>query len=37
MKFKEIKQLVANYINWYNTKRIQKRLHWKTPAEASAK
>ena len=37
MKFSEIKQLVSEYINWYNIKRIQKRLHWNAPAEASAK
>jgi len=35
MKFEEIKEVIKEYIDWYNNKRIQKRLQWKTPAEAS--
>lgn len=30
----ELKAKIDWYINWYNTRRIQKRLNWKTPAEA---
>ncbi len=36
MTLNEIILIVNDYINWYNTKRIQKRLQWKTPASASA-
>ncbi len=36
MTLNEIIPIVNDYINWYNTKRIQKRLQWKTPASASA-
>lgn len=36
MKMEDIVKLIDEYITWYNTKRIQKRLQWKTPAEASA-
>lgn len=35
MNFKEIHNHIKWYINWYNSKRIQKRLNWKTPAYAS--
>ncbi len=35
MKIEEIKKHVDWYINWYNTKRIQSRLQWKTPTEVS--
>ncbi len=36
MSIDEIKKHISWYIDWYNTKRIQKRLQWKTPASASA-
>lgn len=36
MKYEQIVPIISDYINWYNTKRIQSRLQWKTPAEASA-
>ena len=32
----EIEKHITWYVNWYNTKRIQKRLQWKAPADASA-
>ena len=36
MKLEEIRNLITQYIKWYNTNRIQKRLHWKAPTEVSA-
>ncbi|WP_144416187.1 IS3 family transposase [Spiroplasma turonicum] len=36
MKFDEIYKHINLYINWYNNKRIQKVLNWKTPARDSA-
>ncbi|WP_198514020.1 DDE-type integrase/transposase/recombinase [Williamsoniiplasma luminosum] len=36
MGLEEIHKHIAEYIEWYNSKRIQKRLNWKTPAYASA-
>ncbi|PPE05799.1 IS3 family transposase [Williamsoniiplasma lucivorax] len=36
MKFNEIHKYISEYIEWYNFKRKQKVLNWKTPASASA-
>ncbi|ATZ17139.1 transposase [Williamsoniiplasma luminosum] len=36
MKFDEIYKCISEYIEWYNFKRKQKILNWKTPASASA-
>ncbi len=36
MSMEEIHKHIKWYIEWYNTKRIQKRLHWKAPTEVSA-
>lgn len=36
MKFHEIKQHINWYVEWYNNKRIQKVLNWKTPAYAAS-
>lgn len=36
MNYQEIYEHIAWYIEWYNNKRIQKRLNWKTPACAGA-
>jgi len=35
MSFNELKAKIAWYINWYNTKRIQKRLQWLAPSQVS--
>ncbi|WP_162148279.1 IS3 family transposase [Mycoplasmopsis gallinarum] len=32
--FKELKNLITNFIFWYNTERIQSVLNWKTPQES---
>ena len=33
MTYSELKAVVAEYIEWYNNERIQKRLGWKSPAQ----
>lgn len=36
MTFEQVKAEINKYINWYNTKRRQKNLKWKTPHEMRA-
>ena len=36
MSIEEISKHITWYIQWYNKKRIQKRLHWKAPTDVSA-
>lgn len=34
MSFEEVREIISNYITWYNTVRIQSILEWKTPEQA---
>ena len=33
MSFKELEQAIANYIDYYNNVRIQKKLNWMSPVQ----
>ncbi len=35
MGYDKMLKMITNYINWYNYKRINGKLNWKTPASAS--
>lgn len=34
INFEELKNTISDYINWYNNKRFQSIINWKTPQEA---
>ncbi|VEU76158.1 Uncharacterised protein [Mycoplasmopsis columboralis] len=33
MKFKELNELIRNYINWYNNERFKSKINWKAPQQ----
>ncbi|MDJ1647492.1 IS3 family transposase [Mycoplasma phocimorsus] len=35
MRLKKLKKVIRNFANWYNNKRIQSNLGWKTPRQVA--
>ncbi|WP_426461385.1 IS3 family transposase [Mycoplasma hafezii] len=33
LTFKELKESISNFIEWYNNERLQSNLNWKTPQQ----